>query len=136
MKATLLFFEHLVKCKGTDLLELQSGMFAIIWGVWVLNPWATNMDDRGVFAIMLRWAPEPFWGFLAFLVGVFKVGALIGGNVTWRSLACLVCFTWWCFMTYSMLMSLPTAPGCAIFLLQTITSGIVFLRVRYWNALH
>lgn len=77
------------------------GLYTVLWGLWVLNPWAAVFGHAALYHIMAGLAPEPFWGGLAILCGIITTyGAyarsyhpLIWGSVVaflhWFTIACL-----------------------------------------------
>jgi hypothetical protein len=53
------------------------GVYTIIWGLWIINPFWTVFTTASVYSAMMSIAPEWFWGGVAIISGMFVTrGAL------------------------------------------------------------
>lgn len=62
------------------------GVYTIIWGLWVANPFWSVFDQAQLFSALGLLAPEAFWGTVAIIVGIVTVfGAY---HRSYRTLVC------------------------------------------------
>lgn len=73
------------------------GIFSILWGLWVANPFWTVFDQAQIFSFMTIIMPEWGWGLAAIAVGAFMVNGVIKNS--YRSLisGALSGFYFWLF---------------------------------------
>lgn len=45
------------------------GIYTVIWGIWVANPFWTVFTQAPLYSALAAFAPEPFWGCLAIACG-------------------------------------------------------------------
>ena len=79
-----------------ETLELWTSINAIIWGVWLLNPWMDVFAVTNIYATMSR-VPEWMWGAAALIAGWAQIQGRLMGHPRMiqfgaRTLACLWMF--------------------------------------------
>lgn len=49
------------------------GIYTVLWGLWVANPWWSVFKTAKMFGLMAHLAPEVFWGCLAITCGCITI---------------------------------------------------------------
>lgn len=49
------------------------GIYTVVWGFWVANPWWSVFSQAKMFATLSSIAPEVFWGSLAMVCGAITI---------------------------------------------------------------
>lgn len=73
------------------------GLFSILWGFWVGNPWWEVFTQAEIFHVMEWVMPEWLWGVTAFLVGVSMLFGLIRSHFNFLVGGCYLGFYFWTF---------------------------------------
>jgi hypothetical protein len=59
-------------------LIIVLGIFTIIWGLWIMNPWSAAFGISAIYTAMASLLPEMAWGGIAVLAGSLTLrGAII-----------------------------------------------------------
>lgn len=106
------------------------GIYTVVWGLWVVNPFWSVFSQAGVFSILAQVAPEVFWGFLAISCGLVTIygavkrsyGPLVRGAATsgWH----------WLMIATFFLMGNAYDPAGITALIFMIYSAFVYLNIR------
>lgn len=58
-------------------LIIVLGVYTIVWGLWILNPWTTVFTQAPLYSAMAGIASETFWGTTAIIFGaITSYGAM------------------------------------------------------------
>lgn len=71
------------------------GIYTILWGVWIGNPWWSVFDHSRVFSQMDHQAPEWFYGAIAIVVGVLICRGAIAPSYRSLTLGAVAGFVFW-----------------------------------------
>lgn len=59
---------------------LLLGLYTVIWGLWIANPFYTVFTQAGLYDEMNTWGGEAFWGPMAILAGSVTLYGVIKGK--------------------------------------------------------
>jgi hypothetical protein len=74
--------------------ELQGGVIAVLWGVWLLNPWVQVFADDAWSRIAVI-APEHAWGGALVVIGLCQLVALLKQSYRWRRVGAISAAAVW-----------------------------------------
>jgi hypothetical protein len=106
------------------------GVFSLLWGFWVANPWWTVFDQAEIFEFMTILMPEWLWGAIAIAVGaVMMIGVLYN---SYRSLliGALTGFYFWLFGCINFFLGDWQNTGGITLLMIAIYCGYIALNLR------
>jgi hypothetical protein len=127
--------------KRTFALEWFLGLEALLWGLFILQPWIATFDSLPVAYSVIGWLPEWFVG------GFFTLHGSLSCWALWRTLtappdsdrrywvgwcrrAALVSAGAWSLVLTSFLFAAPGSTATPIYLGLTCASAWVYLRLR------
>jgi hypothetical protein len=84
----------LVYRRDFEYAELQGGCIALLWGVWLLNPWVRIFVDDG-WNRAGGFAPERAWGAALGVIGLCQLLALLRMSYRWRRIGALSAAAVW-----------------------------------------
>lgn len=71
------------------------GIFTMIWGIWIANPFWTVFDKADVYSWLSSVAPESFWGSLGMLCGFFIIFGIIRHTYASLTTGAFIGFVHW-----------------------------------------
>ena len=77
------------------------GVFSILWGLWVGNPFWSVFDQAEIFEAMKYLMPEEVWGVTAGAVGFAMVYGALTGKYSYLRIGALSGFYFWLFACIS-----------------------------------
>jgi hypothetical protein len=109
--------------------EFCLSITAIVWGLWLLNPYWAAFSSTPTFAIMQQIAPEDVWGILVLLLGCFLlygIARLARPAMRWSTLGlCL----FWLIVTVSIGFSNFKGTGWVAYAGYTWLNALAYLRL-------
>jgi hypothetical protein len=118
----------------TQTTELGSALgLGLCWGVWLLLPF-NSLSGLAVYQPMLRLMPEPGWGVLFGILGLFQAFAVARQSYRLRFIAAYTSFAAWLFILIMFYLGNVVSLGIAFYVLFVIGSGwVVWRRERRWG---
>lgn len=106
------------------------GVFSLLWGFWVANPFWTVFDQAEIFEFMTVLMPEWLWGTLAILVGVAMIIGVIKNS--WLSLTAgaLTGFYFWLFGAINFFLGDWQNTGGVTLLMVALYCGYIALNLH------
>lgn len=98
-----------------ELVEIMSGIAAVAWGFWLLNPAFNTFDGSLGYVAMASIAPEYVWSVIMLFVGVMQVYAVVAHKLSYRKRASLALSMMWVFITTMIAISHLASTGVAIY---------------------
>lgn len=104
------------------------GVFSIVWGFWLANPFWSVFSSEEVFEIM-RILPETAWGTLAMALGVAILMGMKGSRFSLLKWAVRAGFYFWLFVAIASLVGDWASPVGPTMLMITSYMGYVALNL-------
>lgn len=98
-----------------ELVEIMSGIAAIAWGVWLINPTLHTFQSSDTFATMRLIAPEWIWGVVMILVGFLQVESVLSHKISRRKHTSFMLAVMWIFITALFAHANIASTGIAIY---------------------
>lgn len=115
MKIDLKTLKKAMTTYEIELVEIMSGVAAICWGLWLINPhFATFVGSKG-YAAMAVVAPESAWAVLMLVVGYVQVWSVVAHKMKWRKKSSLTLGLLWLFIATMIGISRLASTGVAIY---------------------
>lgn len=73
------------------------GLFSILWGFWVANPWWEVFDSAQVYHVLNWLAPEWLWGTVPLVLGFLMLIGMKKGKFKFLTRGVLFGFYFWLF---------------------------------------
>jgi nitrate reductase gamma subunit len=110
-------------------LEYVCAFAAILWGLWVVNPFWNTFDPTksSVFRSMSEVAPEWVWGLVILLIGILQFVSRRTMNIKFRSISSFLAMFVWITLSIFYLMGNYASPGISMYVIYTAMNYIVFL---------
>lgn len=105
------------------------GLFSILWGLWVANPWWTVFDRAGVFGFMTVLMPEWLWGSLAILTGAVMMFGVVRNSYKSLRRGSLAGFYFWLFGSINFFLGDWQNTGGVTLLMIAIYCGYIALNL-------
>lgn len=121
----------LVRLFGKEVLypEWQNAVYAILWGLWVLNPWADAFSNTPVFMLTTRVAPEWTYGALALGLGISKAFALGSHRPFLRKQLALLLSLFWFAISILVALSFPASVAVVVYFGYAGSCALAYLRM-------
>lgn len=91
--------KHALISYEIELVEIMSGIAAVCWGLWLINPLFVTFDSSQTFYAMAMLAPEWMWGWAMLVIGFFQVESVITHSLSRRKKTSLILSIMWIFIT-------------------------------------
>lgn len=114
----------------TELVEFNLGTLSIIFGLWILNPWFDTFTLPS-FIAFIRFAPEWVWGTTSVVLGLYTHFALSTQEFILRRAAMFLNMVLWGAISYNFFASTPMSTGAGIYLVFSLMSLWIFVRLRF-----
>ena len=77
-------------------LEFLCGLQAVLWGIWIFNPWWDSFPASTAYRFMAQLAPEALWGLIVLALGLAQWLAALTGRLLpiRRAIAVSAIFVW------------------------------------------
>jgi hypothetical protein len=106
---------------------------AVLWGVWLLNPWGVSFGTTKTFQIMAAMAPEEVWGGALALTGLTLIYGL-RRDLRWlRRRACFYLFVLWLLVAVATLIANPLSSAFPSYLGYSCLCLFAYLRLSGAN---
>lgn len=106
------------------------GMFSLLWGVWVINPWWTVFDNAHIFDFMTVLMPEWVWGALAILVGCTMLFGVVRNSYQSLRWGALTGFYFWLFGAITFFLGDWQNTGGITLLMVALYCGYIALNLQ------
>ena len=105
---------------------------AMVWGLWLLAPWAT-FTASPTFAALSALVPEELLGAVLAGLGCLRGVALLlpGEHRTFRAACALLCSAAWMFVAGALIYSSPASTAAVTYPLYAVTSAWVYVRLLW-----
>ena len=103
------------------------GVFSILWGIWVGNPWWSVFDRAQVFSFMTVFFPEWAWGIIAIIVGLVMMYGVAKDSYHALKNGALAGFYFWLFASINFFVGDWQNTGGITLLMIAIYCGYVAL---------
>lgn len=81
--------------RDIEFAELQGGITAVLWGVYVGNPLWSALSQSARFFTVADVIPEWAWGTASLAIGFVQLGSVVTGSWQWRRWAAFVLWWFW-----------------------------------------
>lgn len=81
--------------RDIEFTELQGGVIALLWGVYVGNPLWDAIAQGARFFTVADFIPEWAWGSMASAIGLVQLGAIVVGSWRARRWTAFALFWFW-----------------------------------------
>ena len=71
------------------------GVYTVLWGFWVANPWWFVFQSAAAYQSMEHIAPEFVWGLVAVIVGTFMIRGVVSRSYKALVIGALSGFFYW-----------------------------------------
>lgn len=121
----------LVRLLGRAVLypEWHNAVIAILWGLWVLNPWADAFANAPAFTITIRVAPEWMYGTVALGLGMSKAFALGSHRPFLRKQVALLLALFWFSISILVALSFPASVAVVVYFGYAGSCALAYLRL-------
>lgn len=124
-------------------LEIQSGLIAVLWGVWLVSPsWHSFASCPHLYTVMASIMGERAWGVLLLSVGSLQLLAVWMGSVlhqtdrarwqrrfTLRRLMALLAMLTWLFVALVFATGDWPAPSAVLYVATAFSAMVTYLRL-------
>jgi hypothetical protein len=110
-------------------MEALLALRTVAWGFWLLLPWETFQMAPVTYGAFGTLAPEPVWGAVALLVGLFQVAASLADSGRLRAPASVAAAMLWHLIAAMYFVSNTQTVAGISHLLTAMGAGWVALRV-------
>lgn len=123
MKNVYAKLKHALVTYEIELVEIMSGIAAVSWGVWLINPALDTFITSYTFYTMAAVAPEWLWGTCMIVIGVAQVESVISHKLVRRKVSSLMLSIMWMFIS-------------AVFLYANVasTAGVIYSVFAFFTA--
>lgn len=106
------------------------GIYTIVWGVWVANPYWDVFSHKELYGVMSIIAPEVFWGILAIVVGIITTYGAV--KRSYGSLVRGAAVSGWHWMMISIFNFIgdPLDTGGITALIFAVYSAFIYLNIK------
>lgn len=115
---------------GLEIPELQSGVFIILRGLWVVNPTVDNTRMFFVLRPLVPWFTPGIWSALFMLVGFYQIWALLVDTASHRRRSTLTACMLWMFFGFLSIVSVPQLNTIILFFVFAAENGWSYVRLR------
>lgn len=121
----------LVRLFGHQVLypEWQNAVAAILWGLWVLNPWGDAFTGAPPMVLMLHVAPEWLYGGVALALGGLKAFALGSHRPCLRKQTALLLALFWLLISILIAFSRPASVAVVVYFGYAGSCALAYLRL-------
>jgi len=123
------FLRRVTKPEAT-LAEWWSGCVAVMWGMWLMNPWADPFATAPVYRSMAALAPSWTWGLIVSMIGVSQLRSLWTGGYEWQRGAFFAACVAWLFVGLCMLASSPSNTGAPVYVSLSLLQAAIYWRLK------
>ena len=109
--------------------EWQNAVTAILWGLWVLNPWGDAFANNLSFALLIQFLPEWLYGVIALGLGVLKLFALGSHRPCLRKQTTLCLALFWFLLSILIAFSRPASTGVVVYFVFAGSCALAYLRL-------
>jgi hypothetical protein len=117
----------------TDLLELQSGLMSLLWGLWVLNPWTDALRRLVGYHAVASWLPEWLLGSLVVTAGLLQLVGLFAHGIVARRAGNMLSIFLWLFVSALACTGSEPSPSLILFVSMAVTSLLVYVRTGCYH---
>lgn len=119
---------------GFEVVELFGALVTLGMGIWIGHPfWDIFKDFPLLYSGMSSFAPEWMWGTFLFLVGMFRLWAILHDTYTARKIGILTAVVTWFFMAYFLTLTAPAAIATFMFFALAFFAIWEYVRLVRWN---
>jgi hypothetical protein len=111
-------------------LIIVLGVFTIVWGLWIINPWSSAFGSAAIYSAMSNLLPEVGWGLIAVVAGSGIIhGAL---KLSYRNLqtGSFIGFFHWFIISLLYFFSNLSDPTGVMALTFAIYSALVWVNIK------
>lgn len=106
------------------------GVYTILWGIWVANPWWNTFERAQAFEIMALVAPEYIWGLVAISVGIIIMRGTIKQSYNALTRGALFGFLQWITVSGFFFFGDWQNTGGITYLMLAVYCGFIWLNLR------
>lgn len=109
-------------------VQLLFGCIAVIWGVWLLLPFASLPAVGRGFGYMASILSETAWGWMMIAVGLMQIVPTVIDDLPWRRAGCILATGWWTYLSVAIGLGDWHAAGCPILAFYALVQLFIALR--------
>jgi hypothetical protein len=121
---------HILSIPVNNAISLITGLYTLLWGLWVINPYWEVFSRAPLFNALNSVAPEYVWGFIALVTGTFMVWGVLKHSAKSLGRGTFIGFVHWTVIAGGYFAGDWQNTGGITALLIAIYSGYIYLNLR------
>jgi hypothetical protein len=109
---------------------LMLGLYTLLWGFWVANPWWSVFNSAALFGFMQALAPEAFWGCVALFCGAVITYGAVKRRYRPLTIGAGTSFAHWLMIAIFYALGDPLNTGAITSLVFALYSAFLYLNLR------
>lgn len=102
---------YLILRSDSTPIEIYSAWIALIWGIWLSDPFSNVLQSNDVYVPMRSLLPEYVWGGLFLFGGIIQLWSVFSDNRSFRVVTTFVAFCAWLFVATMFWLGNPFGVG-------------------------
>lgn len=116
-----------LRVADTLLPEVFNSTLSIAWGLWLLMPMDSFHSSIPGLALMGVFAPEPAWGVIILVIGLWQIAAVYVGNRTRRRIGMIISAAMWTFIATFVTLANPHSTGTVVYSMLALSQCAIYL---------